>query len=89
MATPKCADCGISVMKAHLHRANPKGEVPAIWKCENCFGKPIPKETKELLNTIAPIKKKGWIDKTDEFIEWCNNNSDEPLVGPFGVMRKR
>ena len=32
-----CADCGVSVMKEPLHRSNPKGESPAVWKCIKCI----------------------------------------------------
>lgn len=49
---PVCAGCGVSVLKSHLHRSNPKGE-KAIWKCESCLDAPITTERRELLDAIT------------------------------------
>lgn len=53
----KCNNCGKDVFKDKitLHRMNPKGEIPAIWWCEECCeenGVPIDNEIKNITNII-------------------------------------
>lgn len=53
MGTPKCHKCGKPVTEIDLHRANPKGETPAIWVCDNCCTESIPAGRQTILNAIS------------------------------------
>ncbi len=53
MGTTKCHKCEKPGTEVNLHRANLKGETPAIWACDNCHTDPIPLERKNILDAIS------------------------------------
>ena len=53
MGTPKCHKCKKTVIETILHRANPKGETPAIWACGDCHTEPISPERQNILDAIS------------------------------------
>jgi len=53
MGTPKCSKCKKPVTEIVLHRANPKGETPALWVCDNCCTESIPPERQIILDAIS------------------------------------
>ena len=57
MGTPGCHKCEKSVRKGNLHRANPKGEIPAVWACDSCHTELISPERQNILNAISKPNK--------------------------------
>jgi len=45
--------CDKSVMDGNLHRANSKGETPAIWACDDCHTEPISEGRQLILDAIS------------------------------------
>lgn len=55
----KCEMCGRDPInhKAKLHRQNPKGQTPAIWRCERCNQLPVAPEVTAIFDAMDGVKK--------------------------------
>jgi hypothetical protein len=52
MPQQECPGCQRKVWI--LYRANPVGEVPAVWRCKACLGQPLDPELEEITEVLAP-----------------------------------
>jgi hypothetical protein len=53
-----CTICGISVFKKPLYRNNPKGVIPADWRCEDDLDEDAPKRDKTLIDITKVFYEK-------------------------------